>query len=79
MIGILKSLGLSNISVRRIFFHVSTQLLFKGLLFGNSIGIGFCWLQLHFKIISLPAAIYYLTVTDIKNIIRSNYRATNKT
>jgi lipoprotein-releasing system permease protein len=65
LIGILKALGLHNAKVRTIFFHVSLQLLIKGLIFGNLIGIGFCWLQLHFKIATLNPETYYLDTVPI--------------
>lgn len=60
LIGILKALGLTNMSVRSIFFHVSVQLLLKGLLIGNIIGIGFCYLQLQFGFATLNPETYYL-------------------
>lgn len=65
LVGILKALGLANREVRRIFFYVSLQLLGKGLLFGNLIGIGFCWLQQHFKFATLNPAIYYLEYVPV--------------
>lgn len=64
-IGILKALGLNKVQVRRVFLHVSVRLLLKGLLFGNIIGIGFCWLQLHFKFASLNASTYYLNYVPV--------------
>ena len=65
MVGVLKALGLPNVNVRRIFFHVSLQLLLKGLLIGNIIGIGLCWLQLHFKFMTLNSQTYYLSYVPI--------------
>jgi lipoprotein-releasing system permease protein len=65
LVGILKALGLANGSVRKIFFHVSLQLLLKGLFFGNLIGIGFCWLQLQFQFATLNPATYYLEFVPI--------------
>jgi lipoprotein-releasing system permease protein len=65
LVGILKALGATNNTVRRIFFHVSTQLLIKGLLFGNIIGIGFCWLQWQFKFATLNPATYYLEYVPV--------------
>jgi lipoprotein-releasing system permease protein len=65
LVGILKALGATNASVRKIFFHVSIQLLITGLLFGNIIGIGFCWLQLHFKFATLNPATYYLEYVPV--------------
>jgi lipoprotein-releasing system permease protein len=51
--------------VRKIFFHVSLQLLIKGLFYGNLIGIGFCWLQLQFQFATLNPATYYLEYVPI--------------
>jgi lipoprotein-releasing system permease protein len=65
MIGVLKALGTSNKSVRQIFFHVSINLLAKGLIIGNVVGIGFCLLQQHFKVLKLDAEIYYLKYVPI--------------
>jgi len=60
MIGILKALGMSNSAVRGVFFHVSVNLLARGLLYGNLAGIGLCLLQLYFHPFGLNADIYYL-------------------
>ncbi len=65
LIGILKALGLANGNVRVIFFNVSIQLLIKGLLFGNIIGIGLCFLQLQFKFAGLDPQTYYLEYVPI--------------
>lgn len=65
LVGILKALGLANISVRKIFFYVSVQLLIKGLLIGNLIGIGFCLLQAQFHFLSLNPETYYLDAVPI--------------
>ncbi|MCH5329202.1 MAG: ABC transporter permease, partial [Coprobacter sp.] len=42
MIGVLKALGASNFSIRRVFLYVSVFLVGKGMLWGNVIGIGLC-------------------------------------
>lgn len=60
MIGLVKALGMSNVSVRRIFVYISFRLTAKGLLWGNVVGIGLCLLQYHFKIIGLDSATYYV-------------------
>ena len=65
MVGVLKALGLANANVRHIFFYVSIQLLLKGLLIGNIIGVGFCWLQLQFKFATLNSQTYYLDFVPI--------------
>lgn len=65
MIGILKAVGLNKARVRSIFFQVSLRLLAKGLLFGNIVGIGLCWAQLHWKFATLNPATYYLSYVPI--------------
>jgi lipoprotein-releasing system permease protein len=65
LVGILKALGLANGNVRKIFFHVSLQLLIKGLFFGNLIGIGFCLLQAHFNFATLNPETYYLDAVPV--------------
>lgn len=65
LVGILKALGLANMNVRSIFLYVSLQLLIKGLLIGNLIGIGFCLLQGHFHFLTLNPETYYLDAVPI--------------
>jgi len=60
MVGLVKALGMNNANVRKIFFYISLKLIGKGLLWGNVLGIGFCYLQYYFKIIKLDAATYYV-------------------
>jgi lipoprotein-releasing system permease protein len=60
MVGLVKALGMSNASVRRVFFYVSLKLIGKGLLWGNIIGIGICYLQYYFKIMKLDPGTYYV-------------------
>ncbi|MDF7819062.1 ABC transporter permease [Runella sp. MFBS21] len=66
MVGLLKTLGSPNIQIRRIFFYVGLQLAIKGLVIGNIVGLGFCWLQYQFKIIPLDAANYFMNTVPIK-------------
>lgn len=71
MIGILKALGSSNWSIRKIFLYQSVFLIGKGLLWGNVIGIGLCLLQQHFSIITLDPNIYYVSTVPIElNLLR---------
>ncbi len=65
MIGVLKALGSPNLSIRRIFMYQSSYLIFKGLLWGNAIGVGLCLLQKKYSIISLNPENYYLTTVPI--------------
>lgn len=65
MIGILKALGQSNRSIRKIFLYVSFFLIGKGMLWGNLIGIIICLIQSHFKLLSLDPSVYYLNAVPI--------------
>jgi lipoprotein-releasing system permease protein len=65
MIGILKTLGENNCSIRKIFLYVSFFLIVKGMFWGNVIGIAVCLLQSHFKWIKLDPETYYLDAMPI--------------
>jgi lipoprotein-releasing system permease protein len=65
MIGILKSLGATNQMIRKIFIVSGTQLLTKGLFWGNSIGLGLALMQYYFKIIPLDQENYYMDFVPI--------------
>ena len=65
MIGILKSLGQNNGSIRKIFLYVSFFLIGKGMLWGNIIGVFLCAIQSYFHIIKLDPSIYYLDAVPI--------------
>jgi lipoprotein-releasing system permease protein len=65
MIGVLKTLGESNYSIRKIFLYISFFLIMKGMFWGNAIGISVCLLQSHFKWFKLDPATYYLDAAPI--------------
>lgn len=65
MIGILKALGSSDSFIRSIFIYSGMRLILRGLFFGNTIGLGLCYLQYRFKIVTLNAADYYMSVVPI--------------
>ncbi|MFT6715663.1 MAG: lipoprotein-releasing system permease protein [Saprospiraceae bacterium] len=60
MIGILKSLGASNVSIRKIFVLKAAFLIAKGTLIGNILALTLCYLQINFEVLKLDAGIYYL-------------------
>lgn len=65
MVGLVKALGMSNVSVRRIFLYISLKLIGRGLLWGNLIGISLCLLQYWFKIAKLDSETYYVDAVAI--------------
>lgn len=65
MIGMLKAMGGSNRLIRSIFIYNGISLIAKGLLLGNALGIGFCYLQDKFKIIPLNPEDYYMKFVPV--------------
>lgn len=65
MIGILKSLGENNLSIRKIFLYVSFFLIGKGMLWGNVVGISICILQSCTHLFKLDSSIYYLDAVPV--------------
>lgn len=65
MIGMLKAMGASGGLIRSIFVYNGINLLVKGLLLGNLLGIGLCYLQDTFKIIRLNPEDYYMSFVPI--------------
>ena len=61
MIGILKSLGAANFSIRKVFLIKSAFLIGKGILLGNVIALLLCIIQLVFEPISLDPDVYYVS------------------
>ena len=65
MIGILKSLGATDWSVRKIFLYHSFFLIAKGMFWGNVIGLSFCALQYFTGILPLDPEAYYVAKVPI--------------
>lgn len=65
MIGMLKALGSTDWSVRKIFLYNATYLITKGLFWGNLIGIGLLLIQKYFKVIPLNPDTYYVTEAPV--------------
>ncbi|WP_055435185.1 ABC transporter permease [Lacinutrix algicola] len=66
MIGILKALGSSNNTVRKIFIYNATYLILKGLFWGNLIGLGLLFAQKYFGFLSFPnPEQYYMTTIPV--------------
>ena len=61
MIGILKSLGAANFSIRKVFLIKSAFLVGKGILLGNAIALLLCIIQLVFEPVSLDPDVYYVS------------------
>ena len=65
MIGILKTLGMKNFSIQKIFIYSSAYIIFWGLLIGNILGYSICFLQYKFGILKLNESVYYIKKVPI--------------
>jgi lipoprotein-releasing system permease protein len=65
MIGILKSLGMSNLKIQLIFLYSSFYIIGIGLFLGTSLGIGLCLLQQKFGLLRLDEATYFVNKIPI--------------
>lgn len=65
LIGVLKVLGASNSSIRKIFLYNAFFIISKGLLIGNGIGIGMLLFQKYFGVIKLNPENYYVNTAPV--------------
>jgi lipoprotein-releasing system permease protein len=65
MIGTLKALGATDRSVIRIFLLHAGRLILLGLLIGNALGLGLCFLQQQTGLVELDEASYYVKTVPI--------------
>lgn len=65
MIGILKTLGMSNTKVRRIFIYRASYILLFGIMAGNIIGIGLGIIQQQTGIFQLDKETYYMDTVPV--------------
>ncbi|MCB0656302.1 MAG: ABC transporter permease [Saprospiraceae bacterium] len=76
MIGILKAMGSRDWQTRNIFIYHAAKLILWGMVIGNGIGLGICFIQERFKLIKLNEADYYISYApvhlDVKLLILLN-------
>lgn len=65
MIGVLKSLGADNRTIRHLFLWFSVFLIGKGMLWGNVIGLAFYVVQCFFGLFKLDPATYYMDTVPV--------------
>ena len=65
MIGILKALGNTNTSIRKVFLYNAAYLILKGLAWGNAIGLSIIGVQHFFKVITLNPETYYVATMPV--------------
>lgn len=66
MVGILKAMGAQDQFIRSVFLYNGMSLIAKGLLFGNGIGLGLCFIQDRFKLIALNPHDYYMSYVPVQ-------------
>ncbi len=66
MIGILKALGASNLTIRSIFSNFAIMIVGKGVLIGNIMGLSLCLLQKYTSLMKLNPATYYIDTVPVE-------------
>lgn len=66
MIGMLKSFGMTDVSVMKIFLYNAAYLIGLGLLLGNILGLGLGFLQYYTHFFKLNQASYYLAYVPVE-------------
>lgn len=66
MVGLLKVMGATNASIRKIFIYKASGIIVKGMFLGNFIGLLFYFLQLYFRIIKLDPESYYVDYAPVE-------------
>lgn len=65
MIGVLKALGSSNWSIRKVFLYNAAYLILQGLFWGNLIGLAILFAQQYFGFITLDPENYYVSEVPV--------------
>ena len=65
-IGILKSMGATNASIQRIFVYQGAFVGICGTLIGSTIGYSVCMIQEKYRILSLPADVYFVSAVPVE-------------
>jgi len=65
MIGVLKTLGATNRQIKKIFIFNGLRMALKGIFWGNTLGLGFGFIQKEFHILPLNPEYYYISFVPI--------------
>ncbi len=65
-IGILRSLGAERSRLVQVFMLQGAFIGVTGIILGNILAFGLCWLEIHYRFISLPADIYYMSHAPVE-------------
>ncbi len=64
-IGILKTIGCTNVQISQIFLWISAKVLLRGMVIGDCVGLLICFVQQQFSIIKLNPENYYVSCVPI--------------
>ncbi|MDB2384942.1 ABC transporter permease [Polaribacter sp.] len=70
-IGILKALGSTNTSIRKIFLYNAGYLILRGLFWGDLVGLVLLGIQYYFEVITLNPSTYYVATMPISLSIKA--------
>lgn len=65
-IGILKAMGATNASIRKLFVFSGMAIGMIGTALGVGLGLGLCFLLQHYKFVELPGDVYYITTLPVR-------------
>jgi lipoprotein-releasing system permease protein len=65
LIGILKSMGSPDRSIRKLFIYIAVPVIGRGLLAGNLLGLALAVLQWQFGFVTLPQESYYVSQVPV--------------
>ncbi|MBI4417189.1 MAG: ABC transporter permease [Ignavibacteriales bacterium] len=65
-IAVLRTLGATRTTVNRVFLLQGMFIGAVGTLLGNGLAYGLCWIEQTYRLISLPAGVYYMTHVPIE-------------
>ena len=65
-VGVLKSLGATKKQIISVFLYQGMFLAVAGIVLGNILGFILTYLQLNFRIISIPSSVYFMSTVPIK-------------
>ena len=66
MIGLLKALGMPYQGTRDVFLAIAGLIAGTGIVLGNVLGLGICWLQARFGFLKLPEESYFVKFVPVK-------------
>jgi lipoprotein-releasing system permease protein len=64
-IGLLKAVGASSLFVRKVYLRIALHIVARGLIIGNAVGGGLCFIQYKFGLIKLPQESYYVATVPV--------------